>query len=155
MRHPYVSYYNPPLFETIPNHCSLHYHLSPQAGIGMRRKLRSSQRSNDWACAWFKHFRWPFLVTFPFHHAKFPRSTSASRAISVLSLIILPLQTFFSRVLLLRQWAFSSGNLPPERPTTTTAAIKKIHYCCRDSFLLKKIYERDLIPAKWKQIREI
>ena len=125
MRHPYVSYYNPPLFETTPNHCSLHYHLSPQAGIGMRRKLRSSQRSNDWACAWFKHFRWPFLVTFPFHHAKFPRSTSASRAISVLSLIILPLQTFFSRVLLLRQWAFSSGNLPPERPTTTTAAIKK------------------------------
>ena len=55
---------------------------------------------------------------------KFPRSKSFTRAISVLSPIILPLQTFFSRVLLLRQQAFSSGNLPPERPTTTTTAIK-------------------------------
>ena len=61
---------------------------------------------------------------FPFHHTKFPRSTSATRAISVLSLIILPLQTFVSRVLLLRQLAFSSENLPPERPTTTTTRIK-------------------------------
>ena len=43
------------------------------------------------------------------------------RAISVLSSIILPLQTFFSRVLLLRQQPFSSENLPPERPTTTIA----------------------------------
>ena len=50
-------------------------------------------------------------VTFPFHHTNFPRSTSASRAISILSPIILPLQTFFSRVLLLRQQAFSSRNL--------------------------------------------
>ena len=31
---------------------------------------------------------------------------------------------FFSRVLLLREQAFSSGNLPPERPKTTTTAIK-------------------------------
>ena len=118
-----------------------------------------SQRSNDWACAWFKHFWW-LPVIFPFHHTKFPRSTSQStsftRTISVLRPIILPLQTFFSRVLLLRQQAFSSGNLPPERPTTTTTAIKtqvfmscsvslrtrkfdkKIHYCCRDSFFVEE-----------------
>ena len=51
---------------------------------------------------------------FPFHHTKFPQSTSFTRAISVLSPIILPLQTFFSRVLL----------LPPEGPTTTTTEIK-------------------------------
>ena len=56
---------------------------------------------------------------FPSSSHKIPRSTCATRAISVLSLIILPLQTFFSRVLLLRQQAFSSENLPPERPTTT------------------------------------
>ena len=42
-------------------------------------------------------------VTFALHLTKFPRSTSATRAISVLSSIILPLQMFFSRVLLLRQ----------------------------------------------------
>ena len=43
-----------------------------------------------------------------FHRTKFPRSTSSTRAISssVLSAIILSLQTFFSRVLLLRQRAF-------------------------------------------------
>ena len=42
---------------------------------------------------------------------KFPRSTSFTRAISVLNPIILPPQTPFSRVLLLGQQAFSSGNL--------------------------------------------
>ena len=45
-------------------------------------------------------------VTFPLPPTKFPWSTSATRAISVLSSIILPLQTFFSRVLLLRQQPF-------------------------------------------------
>ena len=50
---------------------------------------------------------------FPSSSHKIPRSTSATRAISVLSSIILPLQTFFSRVLLLRQQPFSSENLPP------------------------------------------
>ena len=45
-------------------------------------------------------------VTFPLHPTKFPRSTSATRAISVLSSIIQPLQTLFSRVLLLRQQPF-------------------------------------------------
>ena len=60
-------------------------------------------------------------VTFPLHPTKFPRSTSATRAISVLSSIILPLQTFFSRVLLLRQQPFWSENPPLERPTTTIA----------------------------------
>ena len=107
-----------------------------------------SQRSNDWACAWFKHLL--------FHHTKFPRSTSATRAISVLSLIILPLQTFVSRVLLLRQLAFSSENLPPERPTTTTTRIKAQDFCyerinstrkfaivAEIVSLLKKIYKRD------------
>ena len=58
---------------------------------------------------------------FPSSSHKIPRSTSATRAISVLSSIILPLQTFFSRVLLLRQQPFSSENVPPERPTTTIA----------------------------------
>ena len=79
-------------------------------------------------------------------------------SLSVLSPIILPLQKFFSRVLLLRQQAFSSGNLPPERPTTTTTAIKTQVFMFRYErvnstrkftivveivSLLKKIYERD------------
>ena len=58
---------------------------------------------------------------FPSSSHKIPRSTSATRAISGLSSVILPLQTFFSRVLLVRQQPFSSENLPPERPTTTIA----------------------------------
>ena len=45
---------------------------------------------------------WAHPVTSPLYPTKFPRSTSATRAISVLSSIILPVQTFFSRVLLLR-----------------------------------------------------
>lgn len=45
-------------------------------------------------------------VTFPPHPTKFPRSNSASRAISVLSSNILALQTFSSRVFLLRQQPF-------------------------------------------------
>ena len=79
-------------------------------------------------------------------------------SLSVLSPIILPLQKFFSRILLLRQQAFSSGNLPPERPTTTTTAIKTQVFMFRYErvnstrkftigveivSLLKKIYERD------------
>ena len=79
-------------------------------------------------------------------------------SLSVLSPIILPLQKFFSRVLLLRQQAFSSGNLPPERPTTTTTAIKtqvfmfryervnstrKFTIVVETVSLLKKIYKRD------------
>ena len=66
----------------------------------------STLRSNDWVRARFTHFRW-LPVTFPFHHTKFPPSTSFTQAIPVLRPIILPLQTFFSRVLLLRQQAFS------------------------------------------------
>ena len=88
---------------------------------------------------------------------KFPRLTSATRTILVLSPIILPLETFFSRVLMLRQQAFSSGNLPPERPTTTTTAIKtqvfmfryervnstrKFTIVAEIVSVLKKIYER-------------
>ena len=119
-------------------------------------QTRHSQQSNHWACTWFKHFQsfWSLsrFIT------KFPRSTSATRAISVLSPIILPLQTFFSRVLLLRQQAFSSGNLTLERPTTTTTAIitqvfmfryehvnstRKFTIVAEIVSLLKKIYKRD------------
>ena len=96
-------------------------------------------------------------VTFPLHPTKFPRSTSATRAISVLSSIILPLQTFFSRVLLLRQQPFWSENLPPERPTTTIAiktqvfmfryelVISKRKFTIVEEIvsLLKKIYKWD------------
>ena len=94
---------------------------------------------------------------FPSPSHKIPRSTSATRAISVLSSIILPLQTFFSRVLLLRQQPFSSENLPPERPTTTIAiktqvfmfryesvnSTRKFTVVAEIVSLLKKIYKRD------------
>ena len=115
-------------------------------------------------------------VTFPLHPTKF-------RAISVLSSIILPLQTFFSRVLLLRQQLFWSENLPPERPTTTIAiktqvfmfryelinSTRKFTIVAEIVSLLKKIYKRDapfravfkvktlafrLILAKWNTYRE-
>ena len=108
-----------------------------------------SQRSNDWACAWFKHL--------PFHHTKFPRSTSATRAISGLSSIILSLQTLFSLVLLLRQQPFWSQNLLPETPTTTIAiktqvfmfryelvnSTRKFVIVAEIVSLLKEIYKRD------------
>ena len=92
-------------------------------------------------------------------HTKFPRSTSATRAISVLSPIILPLQTFLSRVLLLRQQVFSTGNFALERPTTTTTTMKtqifmfryerlnstrKFTIVAEIVFLLKKIYKGDV-----------
>ena len=94
---------------------------------------------------------------FPSSFHKIPRSTSATRAISVLSSIILPLQTFFSRVLLLRQQPFSSENLPPERPMTTIAiktqvfmfryelvnSTRKFTIVAEIVSLLKKIYKRD------------
>ena len=94
---------------------------------------------------------------FPSSSHKIPRSTSATRAISVLSSIILPLQTFFSRVLLLKQQPFASKNLPPERPTTTIAIKTQVFMFRYESvnstgkftivaeivFLLKKIYKRD------------
>ena len=103
-----------------------------------------SQRSNDWARARFTHFRL-LSVTFPFHHTKFPWSTSFTRAISVPSPIILPLQTFCSRVLLLRQEGFSSGNLPPKSPTTT--AIKTQVFMSR--------YERKNSTRKFTIVVEI
>ena len=78
---------------------------------------------------------------------KFPRLTSATRTILVLSPIILPLETFFSRVLMLRQQAFSSGNLPPERPTTTTTAIKTQVFMFR--------YERVNSTRKFTIVAEI
>ena len=79
------------------------------------------------------------------------------RAISVLSSIIFSLQTFFSRVLLLRQQPFPSENLPPERPTTTIAiktqvfmfryelvnSTRKFTIVTEIVSLLKKIYKRD------------
>ena len=76
-------------------------------------------RAHNWVCARFKHF-----LSLSRFITKFPRSTSATRAISVLSPIILPLQMFFSWDLLLSQQTFSYGNLPPERPTRTTSTIK-------------------------------
>ena len=90
---------------------------------------------------------------FPSSSHKIPRSTSVTWAISVLSSIILPLQTFFSRVLLLRQQPFSSGN----RPTTTIAmktqvfmfryesvnSTRKFTIVAEIVSLLKKIYKRD------------
>ena len=96
-------------------------------------------------------------VTFPLHLTKFPWSTSATRAISVLSSIILPLQTFFSRLLLHRQQPFRSENLPPERPTTTIAiktqvfifryelvnSTSKLTIVAEIVSLLKKVYKRD------------
>ena len=94
---------------------------------------------------------------FPSSSHKIPRSTSATRAISVLSSIILSLQTFFSQVLLLRQQPFSSENLPPERPTTTIAiktqvfmfryesvnSTRKFTIVAEIVSLLKKTYKRD------------
>ena len=94
---------------------------------------------------------------FPSSSHKIPRSTSATRTISVLSSIILPLQTFFSRVLLLRQHPFSSENLPPERPTTTFAiktqvfmfryesvnSTRKFTIVAEIVSLVKKIYKGD------------
>ena len=94
---------------------------------------------------------------FPSSSHKIPRSTSPTRAISVLSSMILPLQTFFSRVLLLRQQPFSSKNLPPERPMTTIAiktqvfmfryesvnSTRKFTIVAEIVSLLKKIYKRD------------
>ena len=94
---------------------------------------------------------------FPSLSHKIPRSTSATRAISVLSSIILLLQTFFSRVLLLRQQPFSSEHLPPERPTTTIAiktqvfmfryesvnSTRKFTIVAEIVSLLKRIYKRD------------
>ena len=75
----------------------------------------------------------------------------------MLSSIILPLQTFFSQVLLLRQQPFSYENLPPERPTTTIAiktqvfmflyelvnSTRKFTIVAEIVSLLKKIYKRD------------
>ena len=82
--------------------------LSPQfcSGVFLSNLTGPSQWSNDWVCVSFKHFRCT-SVTFPFHRTKFPRSTSSTRAISLLSPITLrPQQTFLSWVLLLRRQAF-------------------------------------------------
>ena len=74
--------------------------------------------------------------------------------------IILPLQTFFSRFLLLRRQVFSAGNFAQERPTTTTTTIKTQVFVFRYErvtstgkftivavvvFLLNKIYKRDVL----------
>ena len=84
---------------------------------------------------------------FPSSSHKIPWSTSATRAISVLSSIILPLQTFFSRVLLLRQQQsapretndnYRDKNRSLHVSLRTRKFDKKIHYCCRDSFFVEK-----------------
>ena len=93
-------------------------------------------------------------------HTKFPRSTFATRAISLLSPIILTLQMFFSRVLLRRQQVFSPGNFARQRPKTRTTTIKgqvfvfryervnskrKFTIVAEIVFLLKKIYKGDVL----------
>ena len=87
------------------------------------------------------------------------KSTSFTRAISVLRPIILPLQTFFSRVLLLRQQAFSWGNsprqaddnnycnkntsLPVSLRSERVNSTRKLTIVVEIVSLLKKIYKRD------------
>ena len=117
--------------------------------------IARSQWSNDWACARFKHFRGQFQSLSRFITQNFyvdPSPLETTRAISLLSPIILPLQTFFSRGLLLRQQAFPSRNLPREaddnnysdKNTSLYVSLrtrkfdKKIHYCCRDSFFVEE-----------------
>ena len=87
---------------------------------------------------------------FPSSSHKIPRSTSATRAISVLSSIILPLQTFFFRVLLLRQQPFSSENLTIAIKTQvfmfryeSVNSTRKFTIVAEIVSLLKKIYKRD------------
>ena len=84
---------------------------------------------------------------FPSSSHKIPRSTSATWAISVLSSNIVPLQTFFSRVLLLRQQPSASRETNDNyRDKNTSLHVslrtrkfdKKIHYCCRNSFFVEK-----------------
>ena len=101
-----------------------------------------------------------FLIYANETHTKFPRSTSATRAISLLSLIILPLQTLFSRVLLSRQQVFSPGNFPRQRPKTKITTMKtqvfmfryervtstgKFTIVAEIVFLVKKIYKGDVL----------
>ena len=66
-------------------------------------------------------------VTFPLHPTKFPRSTSATRAISVLSSIILPLQTFFSRVLLALACFYRNGAIHSHARSIARAWLKRAH----------------------------
>ena len=78
--------------------------------------------------------------------------------ISLLSPIILPLQRFFSRVLLRRQQVFSPGNFARQRPNTRITTIKtqvfmfryervtstgKFTIVAKIVFLLKKIHKGD------------
>ena len=123
--------------------------LPLSSGTGTRVRFHSGQ-TTGYARDLSTSGRFP--VTFPFNHTEFPRSTSATPAIAVPSPIILPLQTFFSRVLLLRQQAFSSGSLPQrgrrqqkvfmfryERVNST----RKFSTVVEIVSLLKKIYDRD------------
>ena len=45
------SFCSPMLFPTIANHCSLHFYLSPQVGLQMRRKLRSTFFCSEYVTA--------------------------------------------------------------------------------------------------------
>ena len=98
-RHLRVPYYSPPLFPTIANHCSLHYYLSPQAGLReMRRKLRStfsalnllvaiktfkaSRMSIGWyhSIVWrhlFNRLPWLWLLFFFWHFSEISRASVA------------------------------------------------------------------------------
>ena len=80
------------------HHYSLRYYLSPQLGLGMRRTMRTFTAVKRLGIRVNTGVTYALPVTSPLHLTKFPRSTSATRAITVLSSIILPLQKFFSRV---------------------------------------------------------
>ena len=88
---------------------------------------------------------------FPSSSHKIPRLTSATRAISVLSSIILPLQTFFPEFYCLGNSLSHPKICPREtndnyRDKNTSLHVslrtrkfdKKIHCCCRDSFFVEK-----------------
>ena len=77
---------------------------------------------------------------------KFPQSTSFTRAITVLSPIILPLQTFFSRVLLLRQQANDNNYSDKKHKSSCFATYEQensLFIVVEKVSLLKTIYERD------------
>ena len=63
----------------------------------MRTLPKNSQRSNNWAFAWTRAWLTYFrsLPLFQVHPTKFPRSTSATRAISVLSSSFCPYKSSF------------------------------------------------------------
>ena len=82
-------------------------------------------------------------------HTKFPLSTFATLAISAFRGIILPLQTYLSRVFSLKQQLFATGDFPSEKAkaSSSTAATntnfmldfeQKIPHCYHDHLFVRK-----------------